>query len=380
MLKKSLYRTGLAVSLSSLLISTAWAQLARESYSIETLDEPDQHRTYIVDNNFTHALSTRIRVVDPDEQKLLGTISTGYMAPMVLSHDKSTIYTADIFYARGTRGERTDVLTATDAQTLNPLWEVELPAKLANMLTELYMLTISDDDRFVYAYNFTPATSITVVDVKNQEMVNEIEIPGCMLNYPVGDRAFASICGDGTLQKVVIDDQGQEVSRSKTRFFDPDKELMNERAILNGDTYYFTTTDGVIQPVHIVDGELQAGERWSLFGEDHQQENWGVGGWQLLAASPHLNRLYALVHPDHEPRKWEDPSDTVWAYDLESGEKVGEITLPNHVWSIHVTKDESPLLLGGTVEGDMEVYDLSQDSHVATMEEIAGTPILMLSH
>nr|WP_298249318.1 amine dehydrogenase large subunit [uncultured Halomonas sp.] len=380
MLNKSLYRTGLAVSLSSMLVSTAWAQLARENYSIETLDAPDQHRTYIVDNNFTHALSTRIRVVDPNEQKLLGTVSTGYMAPMVLANDKSTIYTADIFYARGTRGERTDVLTATDTQTLNPLWEVELPTKLANMLTELYMLTISDDDRFVYAYNFTPATSITIVDVKNQEMVNEIETPGCMLSYPVGDRAFASICGDGTLQKVVINDQGQEVSRSKTRFFDQDEELMNERAILNGDTYYFTTTDGVIQPVHIVDGELQAGERWSLFDEEHQQENWGVGGWQLLAASPHLNRLYALVHPDHEARQWEDPSDTVWAYDLETGEKVGEITLPNHVWSIHVTKDESPLLLGGTVEGDMEIYDLSQDSHMATMEEIAGTPILMLSH
>lgn len=380
MVKKSLYGMGLAVTLGSLFASTAWAQLAIEGYYIEELDTPDQRRTYIVDNNFTHALTTRIRVVDPDEQKLLGTVSTGYMAPMVLSHDKTTMYTADIFYARGTRGERTDVLTATDLKTLNPLWEVELPPKLANMLTELYMLTISDDDRFVYAYNFTPATSITIVDVENQEMVNEIEVPGCMLNYPVGNRAFASICGDGTLQKVVIDDSGQEVSRSRTRFFDPDDELMNERAILNNGTYYFTTTDGDIQPVHIVDDELEAGERWSLFDETQQQENWGVGGWQLLAASPHLNRLYALVHTDHEARKWEDPSDLVWVYDLESGEKIDEITLPNHVWSIHVTKDESPLLLGGTVDGHMEIYDLSGDSHLATMEEIAGTPILMLSH
>lgn len=116
------------------------------------------------------------------------------------------------------RGERTDVLTAWDSQTLSPKWELEVSSERAFTLTERFSLATSSDDKFVYIYNFTPSTTVTVVDTTKQEMVNEIAINGCILNYPVGERRFASLCGDGSLQLITLDDNGKEVDRSKTTF------------------------------------------------------------------------------------------------------------------------------------------------------------------
>lgn len=70
-----------------------------------------------------------------------------------------------------------------------------------------------------------------------------------MLNYPIGNRRFASLCGDGSLQVVTLNDQGQETARSRTPFFDPNAEKLVERAVNVGDTYYFTTTTGTVRPV-----------------------------------------------------------------------------------------------------------------------------------
>ena len=41
---------------------------------------------------------------------------------------------------------------------------------------------------------------------------------------------------------MTLDDQGQETARTRTPFFDPNAEKLNERAVNVGDTYYFTTT------------------------------------------------------------------------------------------------------------------------------------------
>ena len=58
------------------------------------------------------------------------------------------------------------MLTAWDTSTLSPSWEVLIPTKRAEMLTQRYSLGTSSDDRFVYVYNFTPSTSVTVVDTR----------------------------------------------------------------------------------------------------------------------------------------------------------------------------------------------------------------------
>lgn len=342
---------------------------------------PEPHRAYIVDVEFENFVAGRVTVVDPEKQKMLGMVSTGFAAPSTLSRDNKTLYTADLFYSRGTRGTRTDVLTAWDTSTLSPSWEVLIPTKRAETLTQRYALGTSADDRFVYVYNFTPSTSVTVVDTKAKAVTSEISIPGCVLNYPVGKRAFASLCGDGNLQVVRLGDDGKEISRSYTAFFDPNAEKLVERAYAVGDTYYFVTTTGTVRGVDFSGKEPKIFPAWELVDQETEKKaGWAPGGWQLITVAPKLNRLYVLMHDAHEPMKWEDPSPIIWVYDLKTHKRVGTLEAPNPIWSLHATSDDQPLLLGTNISGGLEVFDLKSGKHTGTMEAIAKTPIQVLSH
>ncbi|MGO1500096.1 MAG: amine dehydrogenase large subunit [Marinobacter sp.] len=366
---------------SSLFATCVSAQLPKdEVVGKTTLPPPNDHRSYIVDFEFDNLVVGRVVVVDPDEQEFLGIMPTGGGAPMVLSEDRETIYTADFFYSRYVRGERVDVVTAWDSRNLEPKWELEIPSKRAFILTERYGFDRSADDKFLYIYNFTPSTSITVVDVTKQEVVNEISINGCILSYPSGDRQFASICGDGTLQTITLDDKGQEIDRAKTKFFDPDEEKLVERATQVGEVFYFVTTLGEVVPMDM-SGKIPAIlPRWSLVSEEEKEQGWAPGGWQLMAASPALNRLYVLMHPDHKPLNWQDPSQTIWVFDLETGEKIDTLESPGYIWSMSATKDDNPLLLGVNIEGGLEIFDLNKGEHKGTMDGLSKTPTLVINH
>jgi len=380
MSRRSLHPGNLLAAAALAVSANAWGQLPPDTLGSTTLEPPGPHRAYVIDSQFNNATTGKVVVVDPHKKEMLGMIPTGYLAPSVLSNNDGTLYSADTFWSRAVRGVRTDVLTAWDLQTLEPKWEVKIPKKRANIVIERYMLTVSNDDRFVYVYNFTPATSVTVVDTEDQTVASEIGIDGCVLNYPIGDRAFASICGDGTFQQVKLDESGQELSRNRTKFFDPNKVAMNERAVRDGDMYYFVTLDGVIQPIDVSGKRPKVGKRWSLFTDAQREVGWGVGGWQLMAISPALNQMYVLVHEDHSERNWEDPSNTIWAFDLDSHEKVGEMTTENYVWSLRATSDDEPLLLGVNIDGGLDVFDLTKMQYMHTVDGISAIPALVLSH
>ncbi|MFR0690840.1 amine dehydrogenase large subunit [Enterobacterales bacterium AE_CKDN230030158-1A_HGKHYDSX7] len=364
-----------------LAMGAAQAELPTESIGETVLPfPPSPHRAYIVDVEFENFIAGRVTVVDPEQKKMLGMVSTGFVAPSTLSRDAKTLFSADTFYSRGTRGVRTDVLTAWDTSNLRPKWEVEIPAKRASILTQKYALGTSSDDRFVYIYNFTPSTSVTVVDTQEKKVASEIAISGCVLNYPVGKRSFASLCGDGQLQITKVGDDGKEVGRSQTPFFDPNKEKLNERGLAVGETYYFVTTDGVVKPVDVSGDKPKMLPSWSLTTDEERKKGWGTGGWQLMAVAPKLNRLYVLMHEEHSAGKWEDPSPFIWVYDLKTQKKIGTLEAPKPVWSLHATTDDKPLLLGTDIEGGLQIFDLKTGKYNGSMDKIAKTPILVLSH
>jgi len=358
----------------------ALAELPPEQMGVAELPAANPHRSYLVDVEFDTMITGRIVVVDPDQKRFLGMISTGFIAPSVLSHDGRVLLSADAFYSRGVRGVRTDVLTAWDTSNLSPLWEVEIPNKRFLGLTQRYSLGISADDRFAYIYNYTPATSVTVVDVQARALIGEIVIPGCILSFPVGARRFASLCGDGSLQVITLDDAGKETARTRTHFFDPDAEKLNERAAHVGDTYYFTTTTGSVRAVDFSGDAPVLLPSWSLTSDAERAAGWAPGGWQLIAVAPKLNRLYALMHDEHAPLKWEDPSTIIWAFDLTSGKKVGTLEAPVPIWSIHATQDDNPLLLGSNIEGGLDIFDLRSGEYRGAMDGLTKSATLIYSH
>ncbi|MFX8934007.1 amine dehydrogenase large subunit, partial [Acinetobacter baumannii] len=74
------------------------------------------------------------------------------------------IYSPETYFSRGTRGERTDVVTLYDPAHLSVIGEISVPPKRSSNMPMLSNAQLTDDGRFLMIYNFTPAQSITVVD------------------------------------------------------------------------------------------------------------------------------------------------------------------------------------------------------------------------
>ena len=84
--------------------------------------------------------------------------------------------------------------------------EVVLPgAKRMQVVPQKAALQVTRDGAFAFVFNFTPGSSVTVVDLARRAVVNEIAVPGCMLTYPMADTGFVTLCGDGSLQAFELD-------------------------------------------------------------------------------------------------------------------------------------------------------------------------------
>jgi methylamine dehydrogenase heavy chain len=296
------------------------------------------------------------------------------------------------YYARGTRGQRTDVLDVYDAATLGWVAEVEIPPKRATNAVALAHATLSDDGRFAAIFNWTTGTSLSIVDVEQRRFAGEITTPGCSLVYAAGPRRFFSICADGTAFVVTLDGQGAEAARQVTApFFDPRSDPVTEKAVRAGEQWLFVSFDGKLHSVDVSGPELRFGEPWSLLGSADREQSWRIGGPQHLAVHAPSNRLYALVHRGG-PDTHKEPGEEVWVYDLASRKRVMRIELvnpgltiygfpvdfgrdwpapfnrsadwllstlaPAAVHFINVTPDDQPLLVTASqFSGSLGVYD-----------------------
>jgi methylamine dehydrogenase heavy chain len=300
-------------------------------------------------------------------------LSTGAWGNAVeFAPDFSAIYVPEEYYSRGSHGERTDIVAIYDTTELKPIGEVIIPAKRATGLPHRAYQGISDDGRFVYVANMTPATSVSVVDVNARRFVTEIEIAGCNLVYPTGNRSFVSLCGDGTVQSVQLDEQGNLKSKTHSeKFFDPDKDPLTEKASRYGDTWLFFSFNGNVHPVNFGGGKVQVEKAWPLFDDKERAKGWKVGGGQFNAVQQSLGRLYVIVHQGG-PFSHKDPGKDVWVYDLATKKGIAQYPLVNPASNIGVTKDAAPLFsTDDPAKSAIDVYDAVSG---AALRTIAGPP------
>jgi len=273
-------------------------------------------------------LLRRSGIIDLDSGAFLGMFSTGYLAKGgVFPASGDEFFVPETYYSRGSRGERTDVVTVYDDRSLAPVGEVPIPPKRAlNVLAE-GNAAVLDDGRFVVVHNMTPATSVSVVDTAGRRFVTEIPTPGCALVYAAGPRSFFSLCADGSLLAVTLDDDGQPSERHRSdRFFDPEADPITEKGVRVGDRWIFASFEGFAVPVELVGGEPRPGERWSLLDDADRAASWRIGGSQHLAAHAGLGRLYSLVHQGGTDTH-KQPGTELWVYELATGARVQRIDL-----------------------------------------------------
>jgi methylamine dehydrogenase heavy chain len=340
------------------------------------------HWVWVNDFVFPHMTDGQALLVDGDNGRFLGLLSTGFgFSRLVLAKDGKTIFSPETYFSRGTRGTRTDVVTMYDPTRLAPVGEIVIPPKRSSNMPMMADSELTDDGRFLLIYNFTPAQSVTVVDARSRSLVGEIETAGCALVYPTGARSFFSICADGSLLNVHLDDKGHARSRDRTgHMFDVAKDPVTEKAVRVGNVWQFVSYGGVMYPIQIAkDGGLTLGAQWPLLSAADQAQKWRPGGLQQLAAHAGLNRLYSIMHRGG-PETHKDPGKEVWVYDLARHTRIQRIELKNDAGAIQVTHDAQPLLFSAFIESStLDIYDATNGQWLRSVEHIGTTPTILVT-
>lgn len=323
----------------------AVAQFEPEQARVETLaDHRGQHWFWIWGSNAPNMVDGRAYLF-ADDGRNLGQVSTGMWSNgLVLSHKRDEFYASEIYFSRGVRGTRSDVVTVYDSRTLSPKREIAIPSKRMTALISTGLSVLSDDERFLLVLNFTPAQSISVVDLENDRFVGEIAIPGCASIYPAGPRDFYSICGNGGFFHLRLDEQGQVFLQERTApVFDPVKDALLTTASRKGDTWYFVSQHNDAYGLRMTADGVEAKQHWSLLSDAERADGWGVAGNHGTALHERSGRLFVLMHKD-KPENYQKPGTEVWVFDTRSQRRLARIELKEQSTAIGVSQGEQPRL------------------------------------
>jgi methylamine dehydrogenase heavy chain len=333
---------------------------------------------FLVDPNFFGIESGKVVIADVgaevDHHK--GAVGAAQFGFFAAARTRPELYVVETFYARGQRGERTDVLTIYDKATLTPKGEIVLPGgKRAQVLTEAGAFQLSADERFAYVYNFTPAASITVVDLVNRRIAGEVDIPGCVHAFALRPTGFASLCGNGAVASTKLDASGRFVAQKMSApFNDIDNDPMFTRPAIIDNVAYFPTYAGKIQPIDLSGPEAVPGEAWAIPAPpaEVKKKTWrdripGLGGktpdlgkrlpsgWQL-AAHDDAGRLYLIMRATENPDDHDTGGDEVWVIDPKTKSLVNRLKLRADASLIEVTAGADPLLVAARPDFSFDVY------------------------
>lgn len=317
-----------------------------EVATVETLpDHEGKGWFWVAGSRMPHATDGRAFLFD-ENGKQLGQLMTGYwFANLVPADRRGEILAVETYFSRGTRGKRTDLIAAYDPNTLSPLWEVEIPPKRINPVKPTGSAVLSDDEKFLLVVNYTPAQSVSIVDVENRRFVQEIETPGCSVLYAGGNRDFFSICGDGGFLHLRVSETGQTTIVERTApLFDPVSDFLSIAASRIGDIWYFVSKQNNVYAIRMTEQGIILTDQWSLVTKSERGSDWRISGFQHTAAHDASGRLFVLMHQGEE-HTFEQPGTHVWIYDVAEKKKIKEVAMRDLTMGIGVSQGEQPKIL-----------------------------------
>jgi methylamine dehydrogenase heavy chain len=333
---------------------------------------------------FVYAASYNISIgsfdiidVAADTKEYKGQFQGAFYPSLIDPAASPELYVADTYFEKGSYGKRTDVLAILDKSHLEEVGEVILPAQKRAVMEEGIRMDMTRDGAFMLILNFTPASSVTVVDLHHRQVANEVPIPGCTSIYPNGARSFSSLCENGSMVTFTLGESGKVVHESRSESFnDIDHDTLYMEPARGSSINYFVTAKGNVRPVDMSGAAPTILPMWPLMTHEEAADGWrtapGVTG--SLQTLDKRGRLYVAVSRDtgYEGPLWIGRNTEVWVYDVHSQKRVGRIPLKNGATSIDVTQGETPYLVavagGGANAGtSLDVYNASTAYFVRTI-------------
>ncbi len=336
---------------------------------------------YVHDLNPVSLIDGRAAIVDVavDNRAYIGQVPMAYLGSILPASVRPEIYVAETFHSRLSRGERTDAITIWDKGSLEPKGEIVLPGAkrglIAAGLKNAFQFT--NGEKWGLVFNFTPATSVTVVDLEGRRILSEIDLPGCSLVYPTGERGFATLCADGAMTSIALGPDGEPASTDTSKPFndiDADPLFMGPAHV--GDSAWLATFNGRIRGVDLSGAVAQDLGAFELPRTKTPQGEWRPSGGQVIAAD-RAGRLYILMNPAGKEGSHKDGGTEVWIADPGQKRRVGRIVLASLAVSIEVTAQDQPLLAAVRPDGTLDVYDANSGELRRTIPDVAIAPVGM---
>lgn len=329
---------------------------------------------YAMDGNFYSVLDGKVLILDlaATSHEFKGYVGAGQFGSFLAASTRPELYVAETYYSRRVSGERTDAIVIYDKQSLKKKAEIILPGgKRGQSVTQKHSFQFLDNERLALVFNFTPAASVTVVDLIDRKVLNEIPIPGCSLIYPMGKLGFSTLCGNGTMAAFTLDANGKVTGEQRTKKFnDIDNDPLFMKTTKVGNTTYFVSFLGTVQPMDMTGTWPKVGKTWSLVSAEEKAAGWRPGGWHILSSDTQ-GRLYFLMQEKSYPGSHKDGGGEVWVYDAKSKKRVARHVLKTHAISIEVTRGAAPYLAAVNANMEVDVYDAVSGQHLRT---IGGNP------
>lgn len=331
---------------------------------IETLPEQYPPEWFLVqDSAFFHMSDGKVYVIDTSKdtvgEQVKGMFNNSLMGNILQVPSRGEIMSVETFHSRGTRGDRLDVLTIWDTVNLSPVGEVVLPSgdRFMGMPQRVVLQTLNNDN-WLAIFNFSPATSVTLVDLNSRSIINTLPTPGCSFVYGNGDMGFSSVCADGRMMTIVLDTEGSEKSREHSDpFFDSDDAPIFERPARVGDMAYFPTFAGLVHPVAMTGTSATPMAPWSLYGEG--EETWAPSGIGLDGEDD-LGRIYFLMNAEANgvDGMHNAGGSEIWIFDPNTRKRVQRIALKEWGLTFAVSRGSEPkVLVTNPVDMSVELYD-----------------------
>jgi methylamine dehydrogenase heavy chain len=336
-----------------------------------------KNRAYIGDVAINYIADGKLHVVDTDTGTYLGVVGSGFAGQYALNHRTRELLIATGYNSRGQRGERTDIVEVWDADSLAFKYEIVIPPKRAQALNYEGLVRLSANGRWFFVQNATPATSVTVVDMQARKVASEIPTPGCFGIYAPASRSdrFSTLCGDGTVTTVVLDNSGEQASRAASdQMFDPDKDAWFIQGEQDGDTYHFVSFLGNIAAVNVAGDKATLGEVWPLVrAAADKKQNWRPGGYQPLAVHSGTGRLYVTMHSKGAEGSHKNPAEQIWGFDLKTKRRV--VRMPGHgSIALEPSSDGKRLYAIDITKAELVVIDLGAKPKVHVKTQVGAVP------
>lgn len=335
---------------------------------------------FVHDLHFNSLPDGRAAIVDvaAESNHLRGQIPIAQFGNILPSTTRGEIYVGETFYSRLTRGERTDVITIWDTKTLAPKGEIVLPGgKRGLFVTLRNSLQLTNDEKWALVFNFTPGSSVTVVDLDGRKILSDIDLPGCSLAYPTGPRGFTSLCADGTMTSVALGADGKAGPAVTSQAFnDIDNDPLFMTPAMVGRTGWFVSFKGNLRAIDFSGAAARDLGGFAIPPQAGGEPQWRPGGWQVISAD-RAGLLYVLMNPKGGEGTHKDGGAEAWVIDPKAKTLVRRIALKNHSVSIEATQQQKPLLVASRPDGSLDVYDAASGAFVRTIVSVAHDPMTM---